>query len=107
MTFGIYRLRSLKATSHFTVFMRGMRAKGKFISNNLQYEQRRLSFAGETSSVSLVAFLHIRKTAVWDVALAQRFFVRVSMRSKIPTTFYLQKTARVARIGNYSYASHE
>ena len=28
--------------------------------------------------------------------LAQRFFVRVSMRSKIPTKFYSHKTAHVA-----------
>ena len=33
--------------------------------------------------------------------LTQQFFVRAGTRSKIPTTFYPQKTALVARIGNY------
>ena len=35
--------------------------------------------------------------------LTQRFFVLASMRSKIPTTFYLKKTACLGRNGNYSF----
>ena len=42
-------------------FMRGMRDKGKIQRNNYQYGQRGPSFAGRTSSVSLIAYLHTRR----------------------------------------------
>ena len=63
-------LHPLKDTSHVTIFMRGMRAKGKIQRNNYQYGQRGLSFAGKTSSVSLIAYSHARKIAEWEVALS-------------------------------------
>ena len=47
-----------QTTSHLTIFIFGMRAKGKIQINNYQYGQRGQSFAGETSSVSLIAYLH-------------------------------------------------
>ena len=47
----------VKATSHLTIFMHGMRAKGKIQRNDYQYEQRRPSVAGTTSSLSLIAYL--------------------------------------------------
>ena len=51
------------------IFMRGMGGKGKIQRNNYQYGQRALSFADKTSSVSLIAYLHARKIAEWEVAL--------------------------------------
>ena len=48
----------LRPTSHLTIFMRGMRAKSKIQRNN--YLGRLLR--GKTSSVSLIAYLHARKT---------------------------------------------
>ena len=54
---------SLKATYHLTIFMREIRAKGKIQRNNHQYGQRGPSFAGKTSSVYLIAYLHVRKIA--------------------------------------------
>ena len=53
----------IKATSHLTIFMSGMRAKGKIQRNNYQYDQRRPSSAGKTSSVYLIAYLYAGKIA--------------------------------------------
>ena len=51
---------SLKATSRLTFFMR--RVKGKIQRNNYQYEQCGPLFAGKTSSVSLIVYLHTLKS---------------------------------------------
>ena len=56
-------LRTVKATLYSTIFMRGMRAKRKIQKNNYQYRQRGQSFAGKSSSLSLIAFLHTRNIA--------------------------------------------
>ena len=47
-----------------------MRPKGKIQRNNCQYGQRRQSFVGKTSSVSLIAYLYARKIAEREVALS-------------------------------------
>ena len=54
---------NVKATSQLMIFMRWMRAMGKNQKNNYQYEQGEQSFAGNTLSVSLIAYLHARKIA--------------------------------------------
>ena len=43
----------IKATSHLTIFMRGMCAKGKIQRNDYQDKQRRSPFVGKTSLVAL------------------------------------------------------
>ena len=62
-------LSPLKATSHLMIFMRWMHAKGKIQRNNYQHEQCGPSFAGKTSSVSLIAYMHARKIAEWELAI--------------------------------------
>ena len=62
-TLDFWRTDFIKATSHLTIFMRGMHAKGKIQRNNYHYGQRGQSFEGETSSVSLIAYLHKRNIA--------------------------------------------
>ena len=61
---------SVKATSHLTIFVRVIRAKGKFQRNNYhQYGQRHPSFAGKKLSVSLIAHLQARKIAERELVL--------------------------------------
>ena len=45
----------VKATSYLTIFMPELRAKNKIQRNNYKDVQCGLSFAGKTSSVSLIA----------------------------------------------------
>ena len=54
---------SLKATSHLTIFMPGMRTTGKIQRTNYQDQQRGAPFAGRMSSVSVVVYMHARKIA--------------------------------------------
>ena len=48
---------ALKATSHLTIFMHGLRAKSKIQRNNYHYGNGGPSLTGKTSSVSLI-FTH-------------------------------------------------
>ena len=48
-------------------------------------------------------FYRLAQNQVLRLLLTQRSFVRASMRSKTPTTFYPQKAARVARPGKNSF----
>ena len=52
---------AIKVTSHLTIFMRGMRGTGKTQRNNYQDGQCGQTFAGKTSSVSLIAQTHAQK----------------------------------------------
>ena len=51
-----------------TIFILGVREKGKMQGNNHQEEQRWPPFAVKTSSVSLIAYMHARKIDEWEVA---------------------------------------
>ena len=52
---------TISLLSHLTIFMRGMRKKGKIQSNNYQDVQCRPSFVGKTSLVFLIALTHAQR----------------------------------------------
>ena len=87
----------IKATSHLSIFLHEMCAKGKIQRNNYQDGQRGPSFAGKTLLVILTAYLHARKIAEWVVAL------RVDKTPKAYCTNMkiLTQTARFKTCKNY------
>ena len=59
----ISKAAGLKATSHLTISMRGMRAKSKIQRNYYQNLQCGPTFAGKSSSVPLIAPMHAQTIA--------------------------------------------
>ena len=66
------KFKGIKATSHLTIFMRGMRAKGEIQSSNYQDVKSRPSSAGKASSVPLIATAHPQRIVEW-LFLTSRF----------------------------------
>ena len=69
--FMIYK--TVRATFHLTIFMRGQRATGKIQRNNHHHGNCEPSLTGKTSSVSLI-FTHQGPRRVFESGVAKKCF---------------------------------